>query len=220
MGSAIGDLLPLAFGVALSPIPIIAVILMLATPKAPVTGSAFAMGWVTGLVVVSIVVVLLATGAHDADSGASTTVAVIELVLGALFLLLASKQWRDRAVAVTPKWMEAIDTFGVGKAFGFGAALSGANPKNLALTVSAAASIGRAGLDGGETAVAIAVFVVIGSLTVAVPVLFALLAPAKAAKSLVPVKDFLAEHNGVIMMVVLLILGAKILGNGIAGLSD
>ena len=33
MGSAIGDVLPLALGVAISPIPIIAVILMLLSPK-------------------------------------------------------------------------------------------------------------------------------------------------------------------------------------------
>ena len=30
----------------------------------------------------------------------------------------------------------------------------------------------------------------------------------------------MAAHNAVIMMVVLLVLGAKLIGNGIAGLSD
>ena len=30
----------------------------------------------------------------------------------------------------------------------------------------------------------------------------------------------MSEHNAVIMMVVLLVLGAKLIGNGIAGLSD
>jgi hypothetical protein len=37
-------------------VPIIAVILMLATPRARSTGSAFAIGWVAGLVVVSVIV--------------------------------------------------------------------------------------------------------------------------------------------------------------------
>jgi hypothetical protein len=53
---AVGGLLPSAVGVALSPVPIIAVILMLATPRARSTGSAFAIGWVAGLVVVSVIV--------------------------------------------------------------------------------------------------------------------------------------------------------------------
>ena len=39
MGQAIGDLLPSAIGVAISPIPIIAVILILATPEGPLERS-------------------------------------------------------------------------------------------------------------------------------------------------------------------------------------
>jgi threonine/homoserine/homoserine lactone efflux protein len=224
MGQAIGDLLPSAVGVALSPVPIIAVILMLGTPRARTTGLAFAVGWILGLIVVSVIVVLLTSGADDADSGTSTVVDVIKLVLGALFLLLALKQWRSRprpgAEPSMPAWMATIDSFSVPKSLLLGAALSGVNPKNLALTLAAAASIAQAGLDGGGTAVAIAVFVVIGSLTVAGPVLFFLAAPRRADGPLATIKDFMAAHNAVIMMVVLLVLGAKLIGNGIAGLSD
>jgi hypothetical protein len=53
LSQAIGNLLPSAIGVALSPVPIIAVILMLGTPKARSNGTVFALGWVTGLVAVS-----------------------------------------------------------------------------------------------------------------------------------------------------------------------
>ena len=69
-------------------------------------------------------------------------------------------------------------------------------------------------------AVSIACFVVIGSLTVAGPVVFFLVASRRAAGPLESIKDFMAAHNAVIMMVVLLVLGAKLLGNGIAGLTD
>lgn len=224
MGQAIGDLLPSAIGVALSPVPIIAVILMLGTPKARANGPAFAAGWILGLVVVSVVVLLVASGADDPDSGASTSVDVIKLLLGVLFLFLALKQWRDRpqpgVTPTMPKWMAAIDSFTPGKSFGFGAALSGVNPKNLALTLAAAASIAQAGLDGGESAIAVAVFVILGSLTVAGPVVFYLFGSSRAAGPLTSIKDFMSGHNGVIMMVVLLVLGAKLIGNGIAGLSD
>ena len=130
MGQAIGDLLPSAIGVALSPVPIIAVILILGTPRARSNGPAFALGWVIGLVIVSVVVVLLASGSDDADSGASTTVNVIKLVVGALFLVMALAQWRKRprsgTEATMPKWMQAIDQFTGGKSLGFGAVLSGA----------------------------------------------------------------------------------------------
>ena len=68
MGEAIGNVLPAAVGVALSPIPIIAVILMLSTPRARSNGPAFAVGWVLGLAVVSAIVLLLAGDADDPDS--------------------------------------------------------------------------------------------------------------------------------------------------------
>jgi threonine/homoserine/homoserine lactone efflux protein len=224
MGQVIGDLLPSAVGVALSPVPIIAVILMLGTPRAKTNGPAFAAGWVLGLVVVSVIVVLVASGADDSDSGASDTVDVVKILIGALFVLMAFGQWRKRPrpgeEPEMPKWMAAIDRFTPGKSFGLGAVLSGANPKNLALTLAAAATIAQAGLDGGGTTVAIAVFVIIGSITVAGPVLFYVFASDKAAGPLASIKEFMTDHNAVIMMIVLLVLGAKVLGQGIAGLSD
>ena len=223
MGQAIGDLLPLAIGVALSPVPIIAVILMLGTPKARSNGPAFALGWVIGLIVVSVVVILLASDADDADSGSSTAVNWIKLLIGVLFLLMAIKQWQGRPKkgeeAEMPKWMGAIDGFTAPKSFGLGVLLSGVNPKNLALTFAAAASIAQASLSGGESAVAVAVFVIIGSLTVAGPVLYYLLAPSSAGL-LGEIKQFMSAHNAVIMFVLLLVLGGKLLGNGIAGLTD
>jgi threonine/homoserine/homoserine lactone efflux protein len=223
MGQAIGDLLPSAVGVAFSPIPIIAVILMLGTPRARSNGPAFALGWILGLIIVSTVIVLVAGDADDSDSGSSTTVDIIKLLFGALFLLLAVKQWRSRPKAgeeaEMPKWMATIDTFTAMKSFGLGALLSSVNPKNLALTFAAAAAIAQAGLSGGESAISIAVFVIIGSITVAGPVLYYMLAP-NSAGLLGEIKQFMSEHNAIIMFVLFTVLGAKLLGGGIAGLAD
>ena len=224
MWQAIGELLPSAVGVALSPVPIIAVILMLGTPRAKSNGPAFAVGWVLGLAIVSVFVVLLASGSDDPDSGSSTAVDWIKLLIGLLFLVMAFGQWRKRPKpgeqAQMPKAMSAIDRFTAGKSLGLGALLSGANPKNLALTLAASATIAQAGLSDGDTAIAIAVFVIVGSLTVAGPVLFYVFAPSKAGAPLESIKQFMTEHNAVIMMTVLLVLGAKVLGRGIAGLAD
>lgn len=48
MGAVIGDLLPLALGIAISPVPIIAAILMLFSAQAGRTGSSFMVGWILG----------------------------------------------------------------------------------------------------------------------------------------------------------------------------
>jgi threonine/homoserine/homoserine lactone efflux protein len=224
LGQAIGGVLASAVGVALSPVPIIAVILVLGTPKARSNGPAFAVGWVAGLVIVSVVVLLVASGASGPGSGSSTAVNAIKLALGAVFLFMAAAQWQKRpkkgAEPSMPKWMETVDTFTPAKSAALGAALSAANPKNLALTVAAAGSIAQTGLGAGQSTVAVAVFVVIGSLTVAGPVLFYVVATDKAKGPLAAIKDFMSEHNAVIMFIVLLVLGAKLVGDGIAGLSS
>jgi len=59
MGSAAGEVLPLGIGVAVSPFPIIAVILMLLTKRAKSNAPAFLAGWVVGLAVVGVIVLLI-----------------------------------------------------------------------------------------------------------------------------------------------------------------
>lgn len=224
LGQAVGNLLPSAVGVALSPIPIIAIILMLATPRARSNGLAFAGGWVAGLVGVSVIVLLIAGDASDPNSDASTVVSWVKLALGLVFLLMAIKQWNarphDGQPVEMPKWMRSIDGFTPVKSAGFGLVLSAVNPKNLALTLAAAASIAQADLSASNSAIAVTIFVLIGSLTVAGPVVFYLLAPTAAAKPLDAIKEFMSDHNAVIMFVVLLVLGAKLIGDGLSGLTN
>lgn len=58
----------------------------------------------------------------------------------------------------------------------------------------------------------------IGSLTVVGSVLYYLIDADRAAGPLAGLKEFMLRHNAVIMMVLLLVLGAKILGDGAAAL--
>ena len=182
--NAIGDFLPMAVAVALSPIPIIAVTVILGTPRARTNGPAFALGWVVGLAAVIAIVLVVAGGADNPDSATSTSINWIELGLGLLFLAMAAKQWKQRPKrgeeSTMPKWMASVDNFTPAKSVAFGLALTALNPKNLTLTLAAAASIAEAGLSADESAVAAAVFVVIGSLTVAGAVLFFVVAADKA----------------------------------------
>ena len=116
MGQAIGDLLPAAVGVALSPVPIIAVILMLGTPQARTNGPAFGLGWVVGLSVVSVIVVLRGERRrrsrlrelHRCSTGSGCC-------SGCSSWSWPFGQWRKRPQPgqepEMPKWMAAIDTF-------------------------------------------------------------------------------------------------------------
>ena len=219
VNGVIGDLLPSAIAVALSPIPIVAVVVVLGAQRARTAGPAFALGWVAGLLAVSVIVVLLVGSDADGD-GDEPALDWLLLGIGVLFLLMAAKQWTKRPKRgeepETPGWMATIDSATPARAALLGAALSGANPKNLALTLTAAASIAEAGLDGTDTAIAIAAFVALGSATVAGAVLFYLVAGARAERPLAAVKRFMSGNSAVIMTVVLLLLGLKLVGDGLA----
>jgi threonine/homoserine/homoserine lactone efflux protein len=139
MGNVIGEILGYAVGIAVSPVPIAAVILMLFAAKARVTGPAFMIGWALGIATVATVVTLLP--GLRADSGdPSNTTGIIKGVLGLLLLFVAVKSWFARPgpddEPNMPKWMGGIDSMGAGTAFGFAFLLSGVNPKNLALAAA------------------------------------------------------------------------------------
>jgi hypothetical protein len=220
---AIGDILPMAVVVALSPVPIIAIVLVLVGPRARSNGPLFVVGWLLGLGLVGGVVLLVAGPTDASDDGEPATwVAVLELALGALLLLLAAKQWRGRPrdgeTPTMPKWMDAVDSFTPVKAFGIAVVLSGFNPKNLLLAIAAAAAISATGIPGGEQAIAYAVFAVIGTLGVLVPVVLYFVLGARAADPLERLKTWMTFHNAAIMSVLCLVIGAKVVGSGLADL--
>jgi threonine/homoserine/homoserine lactone efflux protein len=224
MGQAIGDVLGLAAGVAISPLPIVAIILMLVTDSGRRNGTLFAVGWLAGLTVLGTVVLLLVSPADASEGGEPAAwTGWLKLLLGVGLLLLAARQWRGRpapgAEPEMPKWMAGLDRMGPGGAFGLGALLSAANPKNGGLTIAAAASIAGAGLAGGEQAVALAVFVLVGSAGVLAPLVLYLAAGERAARTLDAWKAWAGAHNAAIMAVLFLVFGFKLVGDGIAVLS-
>jgi len=224
MGKAIGGSLPLAVGIALSPIPIIAVVLMLTSHRAKVNGPAFVAGWLLGLGIVGAIVLSLAGPAGASKSGSPAAwVSWIKIVLGVLLLLVAARQFRSRPHGdeqpQMPKWMTTIDKTTPVTAVGLAAVMSGANPKNLLLAVAGAAAIAGTGISGGEQAIAYLIFVLIATLGVGIPVGIYFAMGTRSQTLLAGLKDWMSAHNAVIMSVLCLIIAAKLIGDGITGLA-
>lgn len=222
MGEAIGQVLSLGVGVALSPIPIIGVVLMLATPRARQNGLAFVLGWIAGLAGAGTIVLLVSSGADASEGGGPTDwVSVLKVILGLLLLAVALKQWRGRPrpgeEATMPKWMQTIDQFQPPKAAGLALLLSAVNPKNLLLVVAAAASIAQTGTSAGDQAVALAVFVAIGTLGPGAPVAIYFAMGERSKRLLDELRAWMAHNNAVIMAVLCLLIAAKLIGDGISG---
>jgi threonine/homoserine/homoserine lactone efflux protein len=104
------------------------------------------------------------------------------------------------------------------KALVLGLLLSAVVPKNLLLALSAGVIVAEAGLSVGEASVVIVVFTAIATSTVAVPVVAHLVAPSQMHGPLEGLREWLVENNVAIMVLVLLVIGVVMIGNGIASL--
>jgi threonine/homoserine/homoserine lactone efflux protein len=226
LGQAIGDLLPLALGIAISPIPIIAVILMLFSQRARANSAMFLLGWVVG-VLGGMAVLLIVANTQDlsqSNGQPDDSVSTIKVVLGLLLIVAAHRQWRNRPkegeAPELPKYLQTIDTLSPPKALGLGVILSAVNPKNLMMIIAGALVISQADLSDSDTIIAVIVFVLIAISTVAVPVILYNVMGERAQPILDTMRSSLAQHNATIMAVLLLVIGFVLIGKGIAPIID
>ena len=224
MGGAIGEMLPLAIGIAISPLAIVAVILILTTPQARTNGPAFLGGWLLALAVVGGIALVVTDAAESADtSGPRTIVAVLKLALGVTLLVLAWRGFRSRPQpgedAPLPKWMAALDRFTPGRSLAGGALFGGGKPKNLIRAAAAAAGIAGAGLGGAQQVVVLLLLILVASIAIIAPVaVYFLLGDERSARVLDGWKTWLQANNSAVMIVLFVVFGVVLLGKGIAGL--
>ena len=221
MGSAITDVVPIAVGMVLAnPFPVLAVIMLLFSPRGGTTAPAFLIGWVAGLVVALVLLLyVVPTERFVGDSeDPSTLASVIRFGLGLLLLGLAAKQWGSRPKtgesATLPGWITSLEEASAATALGIGAALAGINPKNLAFTVAVAVVIAQAHLTTGATAVVILIFVLLGSLGVMVPVLWQVVQQERARATLTAWRNWLEVNYHTVTAVVFILFGIILASQG------
>jgi len=224
MGAAIGYILPDALGIAISTVPIIAVILILFTKKAKSNGLAYLLGWIIGLALLCGIVFALASLMKPAapGSGPNYVTAIIKIVLGLLMVFLGFKQWSGRPKkgeqAKFPAWMATLDTITPPKAFLLAAFLGIVNTKNIPIVLSAVPDLNSMGLGMTLELIVLGILVLLGSVLIAVPVLANLFFGEKTKPVLNTWKGWLVENNHTVLFLVFLIIGVMICSKGIEGL--
>jgi hypothetical protein len=217
---AIAGTIPLGLGIALNPIAIVASIVILRSANSRLQATAFLLGWIGGLALL----VLLAARYVQSHLGAFRgrlldLPALIWVVLGAFLLVAAVWTWRGRpapdAERQPSRLLHVVDRAGVGYRVGAGLVLSTISLRNLALLAAASAVIGQAGLGTLESALTIAIFVVVSSLGILIPLLARLLGGTRADAWLAAWNRWLNRHMGSITAVVLAALGAYLLVRGL-----
>lgn len=223
MLDALSSTLSSAVAIAISPIPIIAVILMLMTTRAVRLGLSFLLGWFLGIVVAIAVTAALSGVLPEPTGDSQPVLGSIMLMLGLGLLFLGWRQWKSRpapgGAAELPKWMAKVDGLKTPAAFGLAFALAAVNPKNLLVAASAGAVIGRSALSPVEFTATVGVFALVAALSVLLPVLMALIAPRTAMKALNGIRSWLTDNNAVIMTVLLVVIGSNVIGKGLGMLA-
>ena len=210
--------LPLAMGILASPIAVIPAILLLLGARPIATTVAFLFGWTGGLAAVTGVAILLADSL-DAEAEAPVWLSWLRIIAGAMLLIYALTTWlRRNAQKEPPKWLTGITELSPARAAGLGIGLSAINPKVVLLCLSAGLTIGMAGSSAREELVAFLLFLLIGSVEVLLPLGAFLVAGDRATAPLERVRAWLQDHGTSVVVVVVSIIGAVLLINGVRGL--
>jgi len=226
MGHAVDGVLGEAAAIAVSPLAIVAIILILATPRGRINGPLFTLGWVLGLAALGAIMLVIGGpgGASTHDHHPATWVGALKLALGVLLVLFGARQWRrrpkDPSQAQLPSWMAAIDGFTPPKILALGLALSAANAKNAPLSIAAGASISSVGIPVPQQIATLIIFVLIASLGVLAPLAVYLIMGERAKHVLADWRNWAVGHNVAVMAVLFFVLGLKLLGDGITILSS
>jgi Sap, sulfolipid-1-addressing protein len=211
---------PLAAATAMSPLPLVVLIVVLLTPGAGPKGLAFVAGWTGALVAVGALT-LAAIGSGVRVDESSRLVAGIELSLGASFLVLGAWQWSRRPPSGTPsqvpRWLVFADGCGPVRALALGALLVVANPKNLVLAVAAAGAVAASGSGAIQHVQGLVFYAVLGSLGVGVLLGARLAFGDRANAWLASRRSTLVEHGPGVTIVLLCGLGTLLILRGTTG---
>ena len=213
---AIAETLPLSLGVALSPVPVAAALLLLPTGAQRNRAPAFLLGWVLGIVIVGLITVL-APGL-ETSSGEPTVISRwLQLGLGIVLLSLAMRHWFRRSKHYDPKepaFFRKLESLDFWHTVVAGTVLMAANPMNLALIVAASNLLDTRQLAPVAQAIALAFFVMGASSFIAVPILAYHLSPERMIKVLVSGRNRLVRNNDAILGALLFMFGAALIANG------
>ena len=216
----IAELVPQAVGLAASPLPLIAVLVMILSPNGRGRSLGFAVGRVLGVLATVIAVAALSELVTQGTGGTRVS-AALRVVLGVALVLLALFKIRSRPKGSdepkTPGWMQALDGMPPAKALRTGFLVTAINPKELIFGIAAGVVIGSATLPLGTVAAALIIYTAIATITVVGPVVAYLLVGARVRGMLEPVRTWLVHYYNVVIAVVLAIIGAVMIGKGLAG---
>jgi hypothetical protein len=213
----LGQLIPLALVVALSPLTIIpAIVLVLQSERARATGLAFLSGWLLGLAATTAVFLQLPRLLDGLNRPAPTWAAWVRIAVGIALVAFGVWRWVTRHRATKqPAWLNRLSKLTPVGAAAIGVGLILVNPKVLVMNAGAGLVIGTAGLGVAGAWLAVAYYTVIAGSSVLVPILAYAVAGDRVDDQLERVKQWIERQHAVLMAGFLAVVGLLLVYTGI-----
>jgi threonine/homoserine/homoserine lactone efflux protein len=215
--AALGQVIPLALVVALSPLTIIpAIVLVLQSDRARATGLAFLSGWLLGLAATTAVFVQLPRLLDGLNRPAPTWAAWVRIAVGVALVVFGVWRWLSRHRATKePTWLNRLSRMTPAGAAAVGLGLILVNPKVLLMNAGAGLVIGTAGLGVPGAWLAVAFYTVIAGSTVLIPILAYAIAGERVDHRLERVNEWMERQHAVLTAGFLAVVGLLLLYTGI-----
>ena len=211
-----------ALGVAASPLPIVAVLVMLLSRRAAVGSIAMVSAWVLGNAVAITIAINFASRLEGPAQGLDLPAeGLITALLGVGLVTTAWLSRRGRFQSpepqAPPRWVSAVDGFSpAGGAF---VAFTNAttSPKNLALALSAGLAIQSIRRPAGELTGAL-IYILVACTAVVVPVAVYFAGGHRSRRVIERWKQVITSQAAAIMELTLLVLGVALMAKGLYNL--
>jgi len=207
-----GQLLPLALTIAISPLPLAALLLLLLSPDGFKAAAGFSIGWFVGVALsATLLAVLSSLLPHDRSAGTRVLQVAVPLLLGLGLIVLGLVQWHDRPSRGTdvplPRWLTALDRLTPARATIIGVGYAAFRPKNLVMAAAAGVVILGAHSDPTGIIISVGVFTALASITMLAPVLAYAFGGVAVRGRLTRLREWLVHNMPLITVFTVLVLG-------------
>ena len=211
------DLILIGFVITLEPIPLTAMILLLATEGGLMKGLGYVLGWMLTLVAIVAMVVLITGGKPlIPSSNPSTGVLALKLAIGVVLVVIAYRRWGMWGASEPkgqPRWMRGVDRINPLMAAGLGFLL-----QPWVLVIAGVAEITTAKLSSTTEYIAVFAFCVLCSASLIAMETYAALRPATVKSTLNALLGWITTHRDQVIVFLSLGLGLYLMAKSIYGL--
>jgi hypothetical protein len=209
------DLVVVGLTIALSPISVVAMILLIATERGAAKGAAFLVGWVLSLLVIIGGTIALTGGQPPRQKTApGTGASIATIVVGVILLGVALRAERRRREGLVkpkkePKWMAKVDNMSL-----LAAATLGCLLQPWGLMAAGVATAIDVDTSNTSSVVSVVLFGLLATSTLLIMEGWVALRPTEANRKLAAMRTWTQAHRNHVVVVLSTVVGVMLIAKG------